>query len=115
MILAVFIALVVLFVVLPLVWNIFWAVVGAVIAGLVFGALGRLIVPGHNPIGFLATVACGWVGSLVGLAIARGIDSGWFVTVLLEAGAAAGAVAIWSGTHRSAIGSGRRPIARGRF
>lgn len=112
---AVFIALVVLFVVLPLVWHVFWAIVGAIIAGLIFGALGRLIVPGRNPIGFIATVACGWVGSLVGLAVSRGLDSGHLVTWLLEAGGAAAAVAIWSSTHRTAVGGGRRSIARGRI
>src|SRR4051812_50097688 len=75
------------------------------------GALGRLIVPGHNPIGFLATVACGLVGALVGGAIGRAIG-GHFVTILLEIGVAAASVAVWSATHRTAIGGSRPAVGR---
>ena len=113
MILAVFLLLVILFVVLPLIWHVFWLVVWAAISGLFFGALGRLIVPGRNPIGFLATVVCGWVGSLVGLAIGHGLlHRGRFITVLLEAGVAAIAVAIVSSAHRQSLGGRSRMLGR---
>jgi uncharacterized membrane protein YeaQ/YmgE (transglycosylase-associated protein family) len=36
------------------------------IIGLVAGALARLLVPGRDPMGILATIALGVVGSLVG-------------------------------------------------
>jgi uncharacterized membrane protein YeaQ/YmgE (transglycosylase-associated protein family) len=112
-ILFVFLLLVVLFVVLPLIWHVFWLVVWAAISGLFFGALGRLIVPGRNPIGFAATVVCGWIGSLLGLAVGHGLlHRGRFITVLLEAGAAAVAVALWSGTQRRSVGGSPRALGR---
>ena len=114
-ILVVFIALILIFFVLPLIWHVFWLVVWAAISGLFFGAIGRLIVPGRNPIGFLPTIACGWIGALLGLGLGRALHRGHFVTILLEAGIAAGAVAIWSSTHRSAIGGRRTAIGRSRF
>jgi uncharacterized membrane protein YeaQ/YmgE (transglycosylase-associated protein family) len=113
-ILVVFVALVFLFVVLPLVWHVFWLVVWAAISGLFFGALGRLIVPGRNPIGLLPTICCGLAGSLIGLAVGQALDRSHFVTVLIEIGLAAGAVAVWDMTHRKAIAGARTGIGRGR-
>jgi uncharacterized membrane protein YeaQ/YmgE (transglycosylase-associated protein family) len=106
-ILAVFVVLVALFIVLPLFWHLFWVVFWAAVVGIIFGALGRLIVPGRNPIGVLATIVCGMVGSLVGGLIGHAIG-GWFVTLLCEIGVSAGAVAFWSATHRTPVGGGRR-------
>lgn len=37
-----------------------------VIGGAIVGALGRLVVPGPNPIGFIRTVLAGWAGSFLG-------------------------------------------------
>lgn len=109
-ILVVFVALLVIFVVLPLIWHVFWLVVWAAISGLFFGALGRLIVPGPTRIGLFATIVCGLVGSLVGLGLGQALNRGHFVTVLIEIGLAAGAVAVWDATHRSAITGSRRSI-----
>lgn len=114
MILAVFVVLILLFVILPLVGVALWWLITTAIVGLIVGGLGRLIVPGRNPIGFLATIVCGLVGSLIGGAIGHAIG-GRFVTVLVEVGVAAAAVAVWSGTHRSAIGGRRAAIGRGRW
>jgi uncharacterized membrane protein YeaQ/YmgE (transglycosylase-associated protein family) len=49
--------------------------IGAIILGIVAGFLGRLIMPGRDPMGFFATVLLGLAGSLVGfyLFIAVGI------------------------------------------
>ena len=102
MILVVFVALIVLFVVLPLVWHIFWLVFWAAISGLIFGGLGRLVVPGRNPIGVLPTISCGLLGSLVGLGLGQALHRGHFVTILIEIGLAALAVAIWSASQRRA-------------
>jgi uncharacterized membrane protein YeaQ/YmgE (transglycosylase-associated protein family) len=115
MILAVFLVLIVVFVILPIIGVALWFIISTAVVGLIVGALGRLIVPGSQPIGFLATVACGLVGSLVGGGIGHGIDHGRLVTILLEVGIAAAAVAVWSaadrrrlgGRHDRAIGSGR--------
>jgi uncharacterized membrane protein YeaQ/YmgE (transglycosylase-associated protein family) len=107
-ILAVFAALVILFVVLPLIGVAIVFVLRAALVGLIVGALGRLIVPGHQPIGALATVCCGWVGALIGGGIGHAIGVGGFATVLIEIGVAAALVAVWSGTHRGRLGGPRR-------
>lgn len=114
MILAVFVLLVIVFVVLPLIGAALWFIVSTAVVGLVVGALGRLVVPGSQPIGVLATIACGLVGSLVGGGIGHGIGHGWFVSVLLEIGVAAAAVAIWSAVEaRRLPAGGRRPLDHG--
>jgi uncharacterized membrane protein YeaQ/YmgE (transglycosylase-associated protein family) len=111
-ILAVFVALIVIFVVLPIVGVALWWLISTLVVGLIVGALGRLIVPGHNPIGVLPTVACGLIGALIGGAIGRALG-GRLVTVLVEVAVAAGAVAIWSATHRKEVaGNSRRSIGR---
>jgi uncharacterized membrane protein YeaQ/YmgE (transglycosylase-associated protein family) len=108
---AVFVALVVIFVILPLVGVALWFLVSTAVVGLVVGALGRLIVPGSQPIGVLATIVCGLIGSLIGGGIGRGIGHGRFVTILLEVGVAAASVAVWSAADRRRIGgAGRRAI-----
>ena len=104
-ILAVFALLVVLFIILPLIGWAIGLVIWTAIVGIFFGALGRLIVPGHQPIGVLATICCGWIGSLIGGVIGRSAHIGHFATVLVEIGMAAAAVAIWSGTHRGQVTS----------
>jgi uncharacterized membrane protein YeaQ/YmgE (transglycosylase-associated protein family) len=111
-ILAVFIALIAVFIVLPLIWHVFWLVFWAAVFGIIWGALGRLIVPGRQQIGILATIACGWIGSLAGLLVGhRILHLGGLTTALLEIGGAAVAVAFWSSTHRTAVrrGRGSRP------
>lgn len=116
MILAVFVALIVIFVVLPIVGVALWWVISTVIVGLIVGGLGRLIVPGYNPIGFLPTVACGLIGALIGGAIGRAISHNHFVTILVEIGVGALAVAAWDLSHRRAVGpGGARPVTRGRW
>ena len=108
MILAVFALLVVVFIVLPLVGWAIGLVIWTAIVGIFFGALGRLILPGHQPIGVLATICCGWIGSILGGVIGRSAHIGHFATVLVEIGMAAAAVAIWSGTHRGQVATRSR-------
>lgn len=67
-------------------------VIGWLLIGLVAGFLARLLVPGRDPMGFLATIVLGLVGSVVGGFLARALfgDSdgvGWF-------GATVGAVIV---------------------
>ena len=45
--------------------------VGLLISGLVVGAVGRLIVPGRQPLGCLGTIAAGLAGSLVAGLVGR--------------------------------------------
>jgi uncharacterized membrane protein YeaQ/YmgE (transglycosylase-associated protein family) len=110
-ILAVFIALILLFIILPLVGVALWFLLKVAIVGIVVGALGRLIVPGRNPIGALATIGCGLIGALIGGGIGHAIG-GRFVTLLCEIGVSAGAVAFWSATHRTPIGGRRSVLGR---
>jgi uncharacterized membrane protein YeaQ/YmgE (transglycosylase-associated protein family) len=106
-VLAVFALLFVIFVILPLIGLAFWLILTIAFTGIIFGALGRLIVPGSQPIGILATVACGWSGALIGTWIASAAGLGWFGKVLIELALSAGAVAVWSATHRKPVGGAR--------
>lgn len=41
-------------------------IIGILVSGLVIGALGRLVVPGPNPMSLLSTILVGLAGSVVG-------------------------------------------------
>ena len=58
--------------------------IGFLIAGLIIGALARLIKPGRQNLGILATLGLGLVGSLIGGVIAwiLGTGSIWELNVL---------------------------------
>ena len=50
--------------------------IGSLIAGLIIGALARLIRPGKQNLGILATLGLGLLGSLIGGTIAWSIGTG---------------------------------------
>ncbi|QXJ24082.1 GlsB/YeaQ/YmgE family stress response membrane protein [Actinomadura graeca] len=52
-------------------------IITAIIIGAIIGALGRLILPGRQPIGILLTIGIGIVAALIGTAIAQkvGVDT----------------------------------------
>ena len=50
--------------------------IGSLVAGLIIGALARLIKPGKQDLGILATLGLGIVGSLIGGTIAAVIGTG---------------------------------------
>jgi uncharacterized membrane protein YeaQ/YmgE (transglycosylase-associated protein family) len=90
-------------------------IIGFLILGAVAGFLARFIVPGRDPMGFVATVVLGCVGALVGGFLANALfndDSvGWF-------GATVGAVIVllvWNavvGSRRRGVrGMGRRVMS----
>ncbi|MGY1753906.1 GlsB/YeaQ/YmgE family stress response membrane protein [Blastococcus sp. SYSU D01042] len=58
--------------------------IGFLVAGLIIGALARLIVPGKQNLGILATLALGLVGSLIGGLIAQFFGTGdiWELNVI---------------------------------
>jgi uncharacterized membrane protein YeaQ/YmgE (transglycosylase-associated protein family) len=58
------------------------SILGAIFVGLVIGGLGRLAVPGRQPIGCLLTMLIGIIGAVAGLAIARSADIDWWLLVL---------------------------------
>jgi uncharacterized membrane protein YeaQ/YmgE (transglycosylase-associated protein family) len=47
--------------------------IGAIILGIVAGFLGRLLMPGRDPMGFFTTVLLGLAGALVGWFIFTGL------------------------------------------
>ena len=94
-VLALFIVLLVLFVVFPIAGMALWALITTVIFGLIIGALGRLVVPGPQRIGFWPTVLAGISGSLLGGFIGSAVlHVGWLGTTLLQIGVAAAVVAL---------------------
>lgn len=48
-------------------------VITAILIGIVVGVLGRLVLPGRQPIGMLVTILVGIVSAFIGTAIARAI------------------------------------------
>jgi uncharacterized membrane protein YeaQ/YmgE (transglycosylase-associated protein family) len=44
-------------------------IIAAIIIGIIAGYLGRLLLPGRDPMGFVQTVAFGIIGSLLGWVI----------------------------------------------
>lgn len=93
-------------------------VITAILIGIVVGALGRLVLPGKQPIGMLVTILVGIVSAFIGTAIARamgiptatnGID--WLellVQVVVAAVGVALVSALMGGRRRSGTFGGRR-------
>lgn len=90
-------------------------IIGLLIIGIVAGFLARLLVPGRDPMGFIATVVLGIVGAFVGGFLADALfddeSIGWF-------GATVGAVIvllIWRAVvakrNRGVRGMGRRVMS----
>lgn len=48
-------------------------VLSAILVGIVVGVIGRLLVPGRQPIGWLVTIVVGIVSAFIGTAIARAL------------------------------------------
>ena len=92
-------------------------VFSAILIGIVVGVLGRLLVPGRQPIGMLLTILVGIVSALIGTAIApalgiptvtNGID---WLELLVQVIVAALGVALVSalmGRRRTGLIGGRR-------
>lgn len=73
---------------LHLVW---WALIG-----ILFGALGRLVLPGRQPIGLLATALIGIAGSLLGGVVARAVHLGGVLQFVIAVAVSAGLVALYA-------------------
>jgi uncharacterized membrane protein YeaQ/YmgE (transglycosylase-associated protein family) len=88
-----------------------WAVISAAIVGLIIGALARLVLPGQQSIGLLATMLLGWVGSFVGGIVGyHVIHTGTLLTVLLEIAVAALLIAGYARVSPRALTGSRRPV-----
>lgn len=92
-------------------------VITAILIGIVVGVLGRLLVPGKQPIGMLATVLIGIVGAFVGTAIARalgiptmtnGIDWLELLVQVIVAALGVALVSAMMGRRRTGVLGGRR-------
>lgn len=111
---ALLLVFVVLFLVLPLVGMAAWALIGAVVTGLIIGALARLLVPGTRGLGIVPTILLGLVGSIVGGFIGDHVlGVGGLLTLLLEVGVAAVAVALFANRRRR-VARGYDRVALGR-
>jgi uncharacterized membrane protein YeaQ/YmgE (transglycosylase-associated protein family) len=85
-----------------------------VIGGAIIGALGRLLVPGPNPIGFIRTVLAGWAGCFLGGLVGR-LVFGWryrysgLLALVIAVAFTALIIYLFDGRHRRA----RRRTVRG--
>jgi uncharacterized membrane protein YeaQ/YmgE (transglycosylase-associated protein family) len=73
---------------------------GLIVTGLVVGALARLVLPGRQITGLLATFLYGLAGSLLGGIIGDLFDLGGLVQFLLGVAVAALLIALFSATDR---------------
>jgi uncharacterized membrane protein YeaQ/YmgE (transglycosylase-associated protein family) len=79
-------------------------IIGWILLGLIIGAVARLVVPGRQPIGILATILIGIVGSVVGGIISTYAGIGRALSFLVALGVAAVLVFVVAGSSRSYTG-----------
>lgn len=79
-----------------------------VVSGLVIGALGRLAIPGRNPMGIGMTILLGIGGSLIGGLLSRAFGLGTSLSFMAAVLAAAGLVYLVGGSGRRGLTGGRR-------
>ena len=66
--------------------------ISLVVSGLIVGALGRLAIPGPNPMSVGLTIAVGIGGAFIGGFVAFLLGAGLYIAFILEVLAAAGIV-----------------------
>ncbi|MER5619561.1 GlsB/YeaQ/YmgE family stress response membrane protein [Streptosporangium sp. NPDC002544] len=84
------------------------SILGAIVIGAVIGAIGRLLLPGRQAIGWILTIVVGIVAALVGTAIAQvlgvattdGID---WIELVMQVGLAIVGVGLVAGLKRSRV------------
>lgn len=93
------------------------SVITAILIGIVVGILGRLVLPGKQPIGMLLTVIVGIVSAFIGTAIARalgiptvtnGVDWLELLVQVIVAALGVALVAALMGRRRTGLMGGRR-------
>jgi uncharacterized membrane protein YeaQ/YmgE (transglycosylase-associated protein family) len=92
LVLVVLLGVAVLGVALKLLW---WALVG-----LVIGALGRLVLPGPQVIGWLGTIAAGVLGAILGGVLGDALGGNGLLELVLAVAVAALAIAAFGGARR---------------
>lgn len=78
--------------------------ISLIVVGLVIGGLGRLIIPGPNPIGLAATAGVGLAGSILGAIVGAVLGLG-AISIVFELAISAGLV-----YSLSSRGGGRRQL-----
>ncbi len=79
-----------------------------IVSGLIIGALGRLAIPGPNPMGIGMTIVLGIAGSLIGGLISRALGLETTLSFVAAVLAAAGLVYLVGGKNRGGVMGGRR-------
>ena len=80
----------------------------ALLAGIVIGALGRLIIPGRQAIGWILTFVVGLVGAFVGGFLAAGMNIDvWWQTLVIQVVVAAILVLLITSLTRSKVNERR--------
>lgn len=96
-------------------------IITAILIGIVVGVLGRLVLPGKQPIGMLLTILVGIVSALIGTALARaigiptatgGIDWMELLVQVVVAAAGVALVAALMGRRRTGLTGRRGSIMR---
>lgn len=82
-------------------------VISLVIVGLIIGGLGRLLVPGPNPIGIWRTLGIGLAGAFLG-GLLGGLLGLGAVSIVFELAISAGLVYLVSGHGNRALFAGNR-------
>lgn len=82
--------------------------VSLLLTGLLVGALGRLALPGRNPIGILMTILCGIAGAFIGGIISAAVGvTGWLAIVIAVLVAAFFVYLVSGGARRRGFGRRR--------
>ena len=80
----------------------------ALLAGIVIGALGRLVIPGRQAIGWILTFAVGLVGAFLGGFLAEGMNIDvWWQTLIVQVVVAAILVLLITSLTRSSVNKRR--------
>lgn len=96
-------------------------IITAILIGIVVGVLGRLVLPGKQPIGMLLTILVGIVSAFIGTALARaigiptatgGIDWMELLVQVVVAAAGVALVAALMGRRRTGLTGRRGSIMR---
>jgi uncharacterized membrane protein YeaQ/YmgE (transglycosylase-associated protein family) len=70
------------------------------LTGLIIGALGRLVLPGRQDVGLLATALVGIGASLLGGILANAFNAGWLIQFLVAVALAAVGITLFESSER---------------
>jgi uncharacterized membrane protein YeaQ/YmgE (transglycosylase-associated protein family) len=82
--------------IIGLAFDLLWLV----LTGLIIGGLGRLVLPGRQEIGLLATALVGIGASLLGGILANLFDTGWLVRFLVAVALAVIGITLFASSER---------------